>query len=179
MRREKREMNVTFKDAGDEKGLAVIRALAGEVWPVTFRPILPPEQIPYMMEMMYAPEVQRREVAEGVRFEVVRVDGEAAGYLSWSVPGKTSGTADLHKVYLLPKWQGKGVGQAMLDRAAERCREAGCGRVRLAVNKHNEKAIKAYRRHGYEVVGERVKDIGGGFVMDDFWMEEELGGGDG
>ena len=172
-------MNVTFEDAGDEKGLAVNRGLAVEVWPVTVRPILPPEQIPYMMEMMYASEVQRREVAEGVRFEVVRVDGAAAGYLSWSAPGEKEGTADLHKVYLLPKWQGRGVGQAMLDRVAAQCKAAGCRRVRLAVNKHNEKAIKAYRRHGYEVAGTRVKDIGGGFVMDDFWMEEDLEGGNG
>jgi len=171
-------MDVTFENAADDEGLALIRALAADVWPETFAPILPPEQIPYMMEMMYAPEVQRREVARGVRFEVVRVDGEPAGYLSWSVPGAIPGTADLHKVYLLPKWQGRGVGRAMLDRAAARCREAGCGKIRLAVNKRNGKAIRAYRRHGYVMAGSRVKDIGGGFVMDDFLMEEHLEDGD-
>ena len=41
----------------------------------------------------------------------------------------------------------------------------------LAVNKRNAAAIAAYRKHGFEIVEAVVKDIGGGFVMDDYIME--------
>jgi ribosomal protein S18 acetylase RimI-like enzyme len=41
----------------------------------------------------------------------------------------------------------------------------------LAVNKHNAQAIAAYRKNGFRVADAVVKDIGGGFVMDDYIME--------
>ena len=41
----------------DKTELALVRDVASVVWPVTFREILPPEQLAYMMEMMYAPDV--------------------------------------------------------------------------------------------------------------------------
>jgi hypothetical protein len=40
----------------------------------------------------------------------------------------------------------------------------------LAVNKRNENAIAAYAKHGFAIVESVVKDIGGGFVMDDYVM---------
>ena len=45
--------------------LARVRAIADDVWPKTFREILSPEQIIYMMKMMYAPEVMEKELTEG------------------------------------------------------------------------------------------------------------------
>ena len=44
----------------------------------------------------------------------------------------------------------------------------------LAVNKHNFNAIAAYRKHGFIVREAVVKEIGGGFVMDDYIMEKRL-----
>jgi hypothetical protein len=42
------------------------------------------------------------------------------------------------------------------------------------VNKRNASAIAAYRKHGFDVRESVVKDIGGGFVMDDYIMEKRL-----
>lgn len=156
------------------ESLAVVRGIAAEIWPETFRPILPAEQIPYMMKMMYAPEVMERELASGVRFDALYVSGSPVGYVSYSESG-TPGTAKLHKVYLLSGFHGRGYGSLMLVHAAERCRELGFSRVRLNVNKHNSRAISAYERNGF-VRTESVKtDIGGGFFMDDYVMEKQLG----
>lgn len=167
-------MNVEFQRIVDEAGLATVRALAGEIWPPTFAPILSAPQIPYMMRMMYAPEVLARELADGVRWEIVLVDSSPAGYLSWSACPGRPGTAKLHKVYLSPRWHGRGIGQAMLDHAAACCRAEGFNRVLLAVNKRNDRAIRAYRRNGFAVVESVCNDIGGGFVMDDFLMARDL-----
>lgn len=40
----------------------------------------------------------------------------------------------------------------------------------LIVNKHSHSAIAAYPQYGFEVTGDSIVDIGGGFVMDDFLM---------
>ena len=164
---------VTFAELTDPASLEIVRRIADDVWPKTFREILSPEQIVYMMKMMYAPEVMEKELASGVHFRVARVDGVPAGYTSWAaytIPG----TAKLHKVYLLQEFQGRGIGSAMLADAAEQARRAGFTRLRLNVNKHNERARRAYFRNGFTDV-EAVKiDIGGGFFMDDFVMEKAL-----
>ena len=42
------------------------------------------------------------------------------------------------------------------------------------MNKRNARAIKAYQRNGYEIGASVVKDIGGGFVMNDYIMAKNL-----
>ena len=165
-------MKTSFLTLDTPESLQVVRDIAAEVWPKTFAPILPPEQIPYMMNMMYAPEVMERELREGYRFAALLVDGEPSGYVSWSP--YHGGTAKLHKVYLLTKCHGKGFGRMMLDYASDACRAAGFRRLRLNVNKHNERAIAVYLKNGFETVESVKNDIGGGFFMVDYVMEKTL-----
>ena len=153
--------------------LAVVRAIAAEIWPETFRAILPPEQIPYMMKMMYAPEVMEKELASGYHFDALYIDDVPAGYVSYS-KYSISGVAKLHKVYLLSRFHGQGYGTLMLKHACRRCRELGFSRVRLNVNKHNARAIAAYERNGFTRVESVKIDIGDGFFMDDYVMEKTL-----
>lgn len=164
---------LTFEKLTDPASLQIIRDIAADIWPETFAPILAPEQISYMMNMMYSPEVMENELASGFNFEIARIDGSPAGYFSWSAYDLPQ-TAKLHKLYLLSRYHGKKIGSAMLDQVAMRVKEAGFSKLRLNVNKYNDKAIRAYRRNNFTTV-EAVKiDIGGGFYMDDFVMEKEL-----
>ena len=165
-------MKTQFQPLETPESLQLVRDVADEVWPKTFAPILPPEQIPYMMRMMYAPEVMERELAEGYHFAALLVDGVPSGYISWSP--YLGDTAKLHKVYLLTSCHGKGLGRLMLDYASDACRAAGFKRLRLNVNKHNERAISVYRKNGFVTVESVKNDIGGGFFMDDYVMEKRL-----
>ena len=165
---------VEFEQLTTPESLAAVRTIAREIWPRTFAPILSPEQIDYMMKMMYAPEVMERELASGYHFELVKVNGEAAGYISYSLYDGHPGTAKLHKVYLLSRFHGLGLGQQMLDQAQRQCRELGCRSIILAVNKHNDRAIRAYKRNGFAVADSVRNPIGGGFFMDDYIMRKPL-----
>ena len=162
-----------FRELTAPAELAAVRAIAASIWPETFASILSPEQIVYMMKMMYAPEVMERELASGYRFEVLTVDGMDAGYISYSAYD-LPGTAKLHKVYLLSRFHGQGYGTLMLKHAEARCRALGFRRLRLNVNKHNARAIRAYERNGFCTVESVKNDIGHGFFMDDFVMEKPL-----
>ena len=168
------EPQVEFEPLTTPASLAAVRTIAAEIWPQTFAPLLSPEQIPYMMNMMYAPEVMERELESGYHFELLKVDGRTAGYISYSAYEGHPDTAKLHKVYLLAEFHGRGLGQRMLDRAQQRCRELGFKSIMLAVNKGNERAMRAYRRNGF-TIAEAVKvPIGGGFFMDDYLMRKAL-----
>jgi len=158
----------------DKAELALVRRVADIVWPITFQEILSPEQMAYMMEMMYAAEVMEREYDEGVSFCGV-FDGEKPiGYLAWGRSDSAPDTAKLHKCYLLPEYQGKGIGSMMLNKAKVYAKEAGFAKLRLNVNRNNAKAIKAYVRNGFQTVETVDRAIGHGFFMNDYVMEAEI-----
>ncbi len=167
-------MKTSFQQLVAPSELAAIRRIADSIWPETFRDILSPEQIVYMMKMMYAPEVMERELAEGYRFDVLKIDGEPAGYMVYAVYDGKESTVKLHKLYLLSKYHGQGFGTLMLNHVMEVVRGWGFRTLRLNVNKYNARAIRAYERNGF-ITAESVKnDIGGGFFMDDYVMDKAL-----
>ena len=167
-------MRIEFKELFTVESLQTIRDLADVIWPETFEKILSPEQIKYMMKMMYAPEVQAAELADGVHFEVINIDNTPAGYLVYSAYKEEPHTAKLHKLYLQSTFHGQGIGQQMLDHAQNQCRKLGFQYILLTVNKHNDRAIKAYCRNGFIKVNEACVPIGGGFFMDDYIMKKAL-----
>ncbi len=167
-------MKIEFKELSTPEALEVVRKIAAVVWPRTFAGILSPEQIAYMMEMMYAPAVMEKELAAGYRFEVICADGEPVGYISYSAYAEHPGTAKLHKVYLHHDCHGQGLGQRMLDHAQAQCRKLGFARILLTVNKQNKRAVRAYQRNGFSTVDAVKVPIGHDFYMDDFIMQKDL-----
>ena len=167
---------VRFREAVAED-IPVLQALSRAIWYACYPNVISTEQIEYMLPRMYGDDVLRREMhREGYHYELVLVEGEPAGYLSWR-HDPASASVELSKVYLQPVHHGKGLGQRMLAHVAERARQAGARSIHLRVNKGNAPAIAAYRRGGYTVRDSLVAGIGGGFVMDDFVMEKTLDNG--
>ena len=82
-------------------------------------------------------------------------------------------TIKIDKLYLHPRVQRQGYGGMLIDHVAKRMSGHGCRRLTLAVNRHNQLAIAAYLRHGFQIAETSLKTIGGGFVMDDYIMVKE------
>lgn len=150
-----------------------LAALAARIWHEHYRGIITPEQIDYMLAGRLEPAALARYGATAhCGLALLRVDGVAAGYCSWSpaAPGEMK----LEQLYLLREYRGRGLGRRMLEHVAARARAAGCGVLGLTVNRHNRDAIDFYRRQGFDVRAEVRVDIGQGFVMDDFVMARPL-----
>jgi RimJ/RimL family protein N-acetyltransferase len=81
----------------------------------------------------------------------------------------------LSKFYVRQSARGCGVGRAMLNRILAFARAHDAGRIWLSCNKHNAISLAAYEKLGFNITGDVVTDIGGGFVMDDFVLEMKLG----
>ena len=72
-----------------EADCALIRRLADEVFPATYRGIITPSQMEYMMEWMYGAEVLAREMCGEFAWFIASADGEPCGYLWCSTRPKT------------------------------------------------------------------------------------------
>jgi ribosomal protein S18 acetylase RimI-like enzyme len=164
-------MDFALEPAGPQD-LPLIRDLAERIWRVHYPGIITPAQIEYMLGTMYAPETLAADMAGGSRYLLARSLGKPAGYLAFrTLP---AGDAVLSKLYLLPELHGQGLGRRMLERAAAECRALGAQSLHLFVNKANVRAIHAYERFGFAIAEAVVKDIGNGYVMDDFRMNLTL-----
>ncbi|MEW6314175.1 MAG: GNAT family N-acetyltransferase [Pseudomonadota bacterium] len=150
-----------------------IAALARVIWHLHYPAIISRAQIDYMLTQRYAPELLRRQIGSiGHHWDRLLLDGVLIGFAHCFVNGSEM---KLDKLYIHPGHQRKGYGGKLIAHAVMAAQDAGCARLLLAVNKHNENAIAAYRKHGFEVVEEVVRDIGDGFVMDDYIMAREVG----
>ena len=151
-----------------------VAALAREVWYDHYPGIITVAQIEYMLKQRYEPAVVRAEFArDDVWWDKLLAGGELAAFSSYFLTGEP-GEMKLDKLYVGTRGQRRGYGGMLIAHAAGIARGRGCTRLTLAVNKTNRSAISAYLKHGFRVAGAVVKDIGGGFVMDDYLMEKEL-----
>lgn len=151
-----------------------LRALAREIWVRHYTAIIGGAQIEYMLEQRYSPSVLREELERGdVSWDLLFVTGSMQGYASYFVEDDGR-TLKLDKLYIHADLQRGGYGRRMLERAIAQGRSRRCTAISLAVNKRNANAIAAYAKWGFRVQKSVVKDIGGGFVMDDFIMVRDL-----
>lgn len=156
-----------------EADIPQIREVAAVAFPVTYREILTPEQLDYMMEWMYSEESLRRQFREGHCFYLALLDGRPCGYVSVEREGEQ--LFHLQKIYVLPQAQGLGVGRRLFQQAVEHVRRNASGpcRMELNVNRHN-RALHFYEHMGMRRLREGDFPIGGGFYMNDYIMGLDL-----
>jgi len=151
-----------------------IAALARIIWQDAYSGIITPAQIDYMLEQRYNPARLREELdAPGHWWDQAFIGDARAGFAACHLTAMP-GEIKLDKLYVLPECQRQGIGAALIARAQEHGVAAGCTTLILAVNKRNERAIAAYRKHGFAIREAVCVDIGGGFVMDDFIMARSI-----
>ena len=157
--------------AGEVEGMA---ALAAEIWHHHYASIITAAQIEYMLKQRYAPALVRAELARSdIWWDKLLVGDELSGFASYFL-AEPPEDMKVDKLYVHQRCQRRGYGGLLIERAVEVARKQGCRRLVLAVNKNNRNAIAAYLKHGFHVADAIVKEIGGGFVMDDYVMEKLL-----
>ncbi len=145
-------------------------ALAGEIWRAHYPGIISIAQIEYMLAQRYNEGLIRDELARtDLWWDVLMVDDAMTGYASYfltDVPHEMK----LDKIYLHPRTHRRGYGAMLLEHVMKFMAGAGCTRLTLAVNRHNSNAIAAYRKYGFHIAETSVREIGEGFMMDDYIM---------
>ncbi len=151
-----------------------IQVLSNVIWPVTFSNILSQEQIAYMMDMMYSTSSLEKQMKElNHHYLLAEEDGEYLGYLSYELNYKGMPITKIHKIYVLPSVQGKGVGRLFINVVSELALKNNNTLLSLNVNRYN-KAIDFYKRMGFDFFTNENIDIGNGFLMEDYVMNKDL-----
>jgi len=153
--------------------IPVIQDLTEKIWRPTYQSILTPEQIEYMLEMMYSSASLNKQITElQHQFLILTDEEKPIGFAAYS----TTDTPDvykLQKIYLDLNYQGKGVGKLLLQEVADQVKARGANILELDVNIYN-KAKLFYEKQGFSVYKEKNTDIGRGYLMEDFVMRKPL-----
>jgi ribosomal protein S18 acetylase RimI-like enzyme len=158
----------------ETQDIECVSALAREIWRAHYPGIISVEQIEYMLAQRYDPAIIRAELAQGGKWwDVLVCSGDIVSFAS-CFPADEPGAMKFDKLYVHPRCQRRGYGSMLIEHVCARTARHGLRRLMLAVNRNNRNAIAAYRKHGFEIREAIVKDIGGGFVMDDYIMVREI-----
>ena len=150
--------------------IPALSALAAEIWRAHYPGIISGAQIEYMLAERYNEALIRAELTRiDLWWDVLMLDGQMTGYTSYFLTG-VAGEMKIDKLYLHPRVHRQGYGGTLINHVAAFAARRGCKRLTLAVNRHNQTAIAAYRKHGFQIADTSVKEIGGGFLMDDYIM---------
>lgn len=156
--------------------IPLIQQVAESTWPTTFDGILTTDQIRYMLDWMYSENVLKQQIELENHCFILAIDfytHKVLGFAGFQHHQKENLTK-IHKLYILPNQQGKGIGQQLIQAISSFTIQAGDSGLFLNVNKYNERAIRFYEYIGFVKVGQEVLAIGNGYVMDDFIMEITL-----
>ena len=170
MEKEKPMPEFAKLEPSDAEGVARMSALATEIVREHFDPIIGKAQNDHMIAKFQTPEAIREQLEGGSDYRFVVADGREVGFLAFFPRG---GALYLSKFYLRKEARGRGLGRAMLGFAVRRAEEAGLEAVELNVNRRNP-ALEIYRAMGFEIARAEKKEIGGGFVMDDYVCRLDL-----
>jgi len=151
--------------------IKLINAMAKKIWPLTYRAILLPEQLVYMLDLIYSPDALQKQFDSGHNFLIAEEGGQSIAFADYSL--LKDSIYKLHKIYVLPEQQGKGVGKLLIDHIIQKIKEQKATALLLNVNRHN-KARGMYERLGFTVIGEEDIDIGEGYFMNDYVMEKKI-----
>jgi ribosomal protein S18 acetylase RimI-like enzyme len=160
----------TIREAG-VSDIQLIRELCEQVWPATYAPILPKEQLSYMMEWMYSPASLQRQMNEGCQFLLLYSKDKPVAYASYQQISPQR--YKLHKLYVLPTVQGQGAGRFLLTHIHEQIKQQRGESIELQVNRQN-KARFFYETLGYSIREEADIEVGNGFYMNDYIMALQL-----
>lgn len=155
-----------------EDEIKELAELTSEIWHEYWTCILSNEQIDYMVEKFQSENAIRNQINnENYVYFFIIYDSEKVGYIGLS---KKKNHMFLSKIYIKKNFRYKGIGTKSFDFIKEFTFTNNYKKIRLSVNKYNTKTIDVYKEWGFNITDSVVKDIGSGFVMDDYIMEYDF-----
>jgi len=180
---------ITVSKVGTES-ILTIKCLAENIWKVAYASILSPAQMSYMLDLFYSEASLQKQMDDGHQFILAKENSlltelntnteynGAVGFASYSV--KDTGPAGLspniyrlHKIYIDPTLQGKGIGKLLIGFIINDISTHDATGLELNVNRRN-KALDFYQKIGFKITKEEDIDIGNGYFMNDYVMELPL-----
>ncbi|MBK9224654.1 MAG: GNAT family N-acetyltransferase [Flavobacterium sp.] len=155
------------------KDFKSIQEIANIAWTDTYKTILSKAQIEYMLELFYSDGALLKNLNDGHHFLLATENSKPLGFAAYEPHYHSKNQIRLHKLYLLPKAQGKGVGKLLIQEVERKAKENNDETISLNVNRFN-KAYLFYLKNGFQIIAEEDLAIGQGYLMEDYKMEKQL-----
>jgi diamine N-acetyltransferase len=152
--------------------LTTVEQLAREIWPIAYDGIVPPQQLAYMLDLIYNNAALRDQLLnQHHTFLMVESAGKPVAFASYSTIAP--GISKLQKIYVHPGTQGQGIGKQLIDYIIRELQSKSIHTLQLNVNRYN-KARFFYEKLGFVIIKEEDIDIGNGYFMIDYVMEKTI-----
>ncbi len=157
------------------ESIPIIQHIAKITWAIAYQEIISNEQLVYMLDKMYSTESLQNQIqVQGHQFILANLENKPVGFASFNNKETTpEKRVKLHKIYVDPSQQAKGVGKSMLQFIMNDISKEGVKFLELNVNREN-KAIGFYNKLGFTIIAEEDIPIGNGFFMNDYVMQISL-----
>jgi ribosomal protein S18 acetylase RimI-like enzyme len=150
----------------DGNDLAAVLNVGRRTWPVTYGPIAGEDYVAMGLAKWWTEDATIPAIRAG-RVTVAEVDGTVVGI---AVVGPHENHLVLWKLYVLPEYQGKAIGSALMDSVVA----AAMGeheQIRLSYLEGNTLAEAFYRGKGFVEIS---RESGGDGIPESVWMQLEL-----
>ncbi|RDX37268.1 GNAT family N-acetyltransferase [Kangiella sp. HD9-110m-PIT-SAG07] len=161
-------VKTTINEVKSSNDISLVEMLANKIWHEHYLPIIGREQVKYMLGKFQSTPAIKRQIQDGANYHLLFEQNHPVGYFCYHYENDA---LFLSKIYVAKEVRGKGIGKRALDFMCKEAKGQSAKVIRLTVNKFNLGTIAAYKQLGFETKDSVVKDIGGGFVMDDYLME--------
>jgi ribosomal protein S18 acetylase RimI-like enzyme len=163
-----------FVRTAGERDLEAVRALLVETWHATYDAIYGPEKVTELTDSWHSIASLQRRLARPSSEFLVADDGERIAGMAFAAADQEGKAVMLYQLYVLPAYQGHGIGGMLLDEILDNFPDAE--RIKLEVEEQNSRAIAFYRVYGFEQTG-RTGNCGvGGSGIPALVFERALGG---
>jgi GNAT superfamily N-acetyltransferase len=151
----------------------IIRQIADKTWWATYGPLLPQEQIKFMLGEIYAADKITTQIAKNTQTYLLLSEGDMpVAFAAYSPREENPDVNKLHKLYCLPQTQGKGYGKILINEVSQKTKKAGKKLLELNVNRYNN-ARNFYQKMGFKIA--YMEDIAiGEYFMNDYVMRKEV-----
>lgn len=153
--------------------IKTIQEIAKITWSHTYGEILSKAQITYMLDLFYSDEMLHKNLESNHHFILAKEEEKSLGFASYEHQYQNKNQTRLHKLYVLPQAQKKGVGQLLIETIENKAKANNDLSLFLNVNRFNLSYL-FYQKKGFQIVGEENIAIGNGYLMEDYMMEKVL-----
>lgn len=163
------ELKIRQAKVGDAKGIAGVHV---RTWQFSYKGQIPDFYLDSLTIEKRAKSWEKnlKSLGKKVKAIVAEADGNIVGWCTYGASrdeDATKESGELHGIYVLPKYMGKGVGSALMDKALADLRLDGHKGATLWVLDSNTKTRKWYESRKWEVEGKTKVDQRDGFELNE------------
>jgi ribosomal protein S18 acetylase RimI-like enzyme len=124
--------------------------------------IIKPEQLEIFLEENYSVEQIRKDLDDPLNLHYIAfAENEPAGFVKLSRKQTlgdwiTDRCIEICRIYVYKKFHDQKIGKLMMEKSIEVAKEEDMDSIVLGVWEHNDRAVRFYRKFGFEPIGSHI-----------------------